>query len=364
MLQSPRPLLAALLGAAALALLVSPARPQDAPGAAPFPPGTSQQTLEGLAVSIVMPPAFDAAKERSMVVVLHGAGGTETGMAGTLAHLAAEEYVVLAPKSKGQVWEQADLEAVKRIIADLKKRLHVGEKRLHGIGFSNGGWNLAPVAFDEALRFQSAVWVAAGYKGGKPPKHAKKEMGVLALAGDQDPNHSAAEGTVPALEDKVRSVEVRLQPGLDHKWPDKLVPYLNWWLGVQEGRYTPGVCAAFEWKESPAAALEAAASAKSGAFVWWFATAADTANEKAKAFQNDGTRDRMVQRFGQQIAAAKADRDADAEGFAKTGCKTTPAVVVYDAAGKVKAKFEDKIDVKALAAALRGVAPDKSLPKD
>jgi hypothetical protein len=38
--------------------------------------------------------------------------------------------------------------------------------------------------------------------------------------------------------------------------------------------------------------------------------------------------------------------------------------VVYDAAGKVKATLQEKIDAKALSAALRSVAPDKSLPKD
>jgi hypothetical protein len=220
--------------------------------------------------------------------------------------------------------------------------------------------------FDEALRFQSACWVAAGFTGGSLPKHAKKMMGVLALVGGDDPNRGAAEKTVTLLDDKVRTVECRVQPGLGHAWPDKLVPYLKWWLLVEDGRYTPGVCAAFEWNGSPQAALDAAASAatKGGAFVWWYSTSADASNEKAKAFQNDTTRTRLVQRFGMQLAAAKADRDTDADGFAKAGLKTTPAVVVYDAAGKVKSVFQDKIDPKALAAALRSVAPDKSLPKD
>lgn len=358
----PRRLASALLVAPLVALSVAGAPPQQA---APFPAGESKQTLEGLSCTIEMPSGFDVAKEHSLVVILHGQGGTDDGMARSLTHLLKDDVVVLAPKSTGPGWSAPDIQAVRRMTADLKKRLHVGERRLHGIGFSNGGWNLAPVVLDEALRFQSACWIAAGFQGGKVPKHALKEMGVLALAGGDDPNREAAENTVTLLEDKVRTVECRIQPGLGHAWPDKLVPYLSWWLLVQEGRYEPGVCAAFEWKSSPQAALDAAAAdpEKAGAFVWWYSSTADVANDKAKAFQNDTTRARLVQRFGQQLAAAKADRDADAAGFAKTGLKATPAVVVYDAAGKAKASFQEKIDPKALAAALRSVAPDKSLPK-
>jgi poly(3-hydroxybutyrate) depolymerase len=208
--------------AAALALVLALAGSE---GDAPFPPGTSSQRLEGLACSLVMPEAFDPAKERSMIVILHGAGGTETGMAGSLAHLAADDFVVLAPKSAGQTWAKADLDAVLRIVADLKRRLRIGEGRLHAAGFSNGGWNLDPVAFDEKLRFASACWIAAGYKGGKPPAHAKKGMGVLALAGAEDGNRDAAEKTPDLLEGKVRSAECRIQPGLGHAWPEKLMPY-------------------------------------------------------------------------------------------------------------------------------------------
>jgi predicted esterase len=351
--------LASLLAAASL-FMATAAPAQDA---APFPAGMSSQTLEGLKVSIVMPDAFDPARERSMMVILHGAGGTETGMAGSLMHLAKEDFVVVAPKSKGQVWEAGDLEAVKRIVADLKKRLRVGERRLHAAGFSNGGWNLAPVAFDEALRFQSATWLAAGFKGGKPPRHAKKEMGVLALAGAEDGNRDAAEATPRLLGDKVRSAEARIQPRLGHAWPGELVPYWTWWLGVQEGRYTPGDCAAFAWRESAEAALAAGAEAKTGSFVYWY-SAADAQDEKARAFQNDVTRSALVQRFGSQLPCAKCDRDADPEGFAKSGLAATPGVVVYDAAGKAKASFARAIEAAPLAAALRRVAPDKSLPKD
>ena len=74
-----------------LGWLLLPAVPAQADDA-PFPPGTSSHWLESLKCSIVMPEKFDPAKERSMVVVLHGAGGTETGMASVLAFLCSDDY--------------------------------------------------------------------------------------------------------------------------------------------------------------------------------------------------------------------------------------------------------------------------------
>ena len=234
----------AVLAAAALMTTAGLAVGEDRP----YPAGESSHEIEGLRWSIFMPDAFDAAQERSLIVVLHGAGGSEVNMARSLMHLAKDDYVIAAPKAVGQVWEPSDLERVRTAIAGLKERLNVGETRLHAVGYSNGGWNLAPVAFDEELRFSSACWIAAGYRGAKVPKHAEKGLGVLALAGSEDGNRDAAENTPRLLRDKVRSAEVRLQPGLGHKWPRELMPYYDWWVGVQEGRFEPGVTLAFEWE--------------------------------------------------------------------------------------------------------------------
>jgi len=321
-------------------------------GDPPFPEGTSSQTLEGLRCSVVIPAGFEAAKERSLVVILHGNGGTETGMAGSLAHLAADGFAVVAPKSTGIGWDKKDVDAVRRIAADLKKRLRVGEGRLHVAGFSNGGWMLSDLAFDEDLRCASACWVAAGYKGGSVPKWARKGMGVLALAGTEDGNADAASKTPDLLKDKVRSGEFLLQPGLGHAWPEKLMPYYRWWLLVMEGRFTPGDCAAFDWIEDPAKAADAMKEKKTGgiAYLWSKEQAADPA---AKAFQNEILRDRLVQRFGRQLVAWKIEKEGTAE---------TPAVLVHDATGKVvKTLHGPKVSAAAIAQALRSVAPDKEM---
>lgn len=344
-----------------LALVAAAGRAQEAP----FPAGTSSQELEGLKCSIVMPAQFDPAKERSMLVGLHGAGGTETGMAGSLQHLAADDFVIVAPKSRGDTWAAQDLEDVKRIVARLKTELRVGAGRLHAAGFSNGGWNLAPVALDEDLHFVSACWIAAGFKGGKFPRHAQKEMGVLALAGASDANRSAAEATPDLVEGKVRSAAVRIEKGKGHEWTPGLMPFYRWWLFVQEGRFVPGETLAFDWEDlpdGPGSAGTQAAAADKGLFVYWY-RAADKDSEDARALQNDVMLDPLVFRYGRQLTAVKASADDHAEAFAALKLKETPAIAVYDDKGKLRKVVSGTVKASALAAALRSVAADKSKPK-
>lgn len=346
--------------ACAVALLApSVVRSQEAP----FPSGTTSHQLHGLRCSIVVPAEFDAATENSLVVILHGAGGTETGMAGALRFLADAGYVVLAPKSRGPTWAAKDLENVRAIVGDLQKRLNVGPGRTHGAGYSNGGWNLAGVVYDEKLRFASACWIAAGSRGRKPPKHAKKGMGVLALVGANDPNRDAAENTPKLLRDDVRSAEVRVQPGIGHEWPDAHMEYYRWWLGLQEGRFVPGETLAFDWRQWSPDAPGALDGAKAGGFVYWYSQE-QADDDLARALQNDVLQDARVRFFGSQLTAWKAAADDHAETVAALKLKRLPAIVVYDGKGKPKKTLQGKISAKSLASALRSVAPNKKPPKE
>ena len=97
----------------------------------PYPAGSSSQAIEGLQTELVLPRDLSAEKRGSLVVILHGAGGTATGMAGTLASWAQHGYVVCAPKSVGQVWEPHDLEKVVKIAHHLLKVLPLDPARVH-----------------------------------------------------------------------------------------------------------------------------------------------------------------------------------------------------------------------------------------
>lgn len=347
------------LGSAALlaGCLLLGALPRASAADAPYPPGPSRQSLEGLETELVLPRELAADVRASLVIVLHGAGGTATGMAGTLAPLAGRGFVVCAPKSKGQVWEASDLEAVLRIAAHLKSVLPIDAAKVHVVGFSNGGWNLPRLAFDDALRPVSATWVAAGFRAGPVPDWAKTRLSALALAGSDDPNLSAARETVKALSGKVRSVEVREQPGLGHAWPEKLQPYLEWWLGVREGRFTPGDDLSLPWTADLDAALATQAGGKKGGVLLYVFDPADAAKPEARALQHEVLFDPEVRRLGAQLAAVKLTREQAQALGARTPFSTTPALLVLDAKGAVKHALEGKVKASALAKALRSVAP-------
>lgn len=337
-------------------LPLAPALAQDQA----YPKGSTSQRFAELKFQLVVPAQLDAENGNPLIVVLHGAGGTETGMAGSLQPLAKDGFVICAPKSTTQVWDKKDVERVKEIVRHLQDVMKIG--KLHSMGFSNGGWNLAPLAFDEKLHFASACWVAAGYNGGKVPRWAKKEMGCMALAGAQDGNRGAAEKTVDLLEDKVRSVEVRLQPNLGHAFPRELFPYYCYWVKVMDGRYVPGEDLSFEWTADPdAARAEMTRGKKGGFFYFWSKT--DAEREDARAVQNEVFFHPLVRRFGSQLVAVKMEREQHEELFASLKLKETPAVAVLKRDGKLSKSFAGTIKPTSLAKALRKWAKDKSVPR-
>ena len=332
------------------------------------------ETIEGLPVSLLVPDGISKEKPASLLVALHGNGGNGEEMTRGLAAWKEEGYVVCAPKSTGLGWSAADVRAVLRIAARVKATHPIDPRRVHVLGFSNGGFNLAPLAFDDELRPCSATWVAAGFTGGSAPKWAPKGLGVLALAGEQDPNARVARETVRLLRDKVRSAEVRLQPGVGHAWPTGQDEYLRWWMGVQEGRFVPGVDRNFAWEESLEAGEEPEEGAGGatppvrdrtgvGTLVYCF-DPGDAAKEEARSLQNEVFTSPLVRRFGSQLRCVKLDLSADAATPARLGVTSTPAVVLLKPDGSVAKAFEGKVKASALAAALRQLAPDRSVPKD
>ena len=104
-------------------------------------------------------------------------------------------------------------------------------------------------------------------------------------------------------------------------------------------------------------------SGKTGGLAYFYSK--DQASDPAaKAFQNETLRDPLVLRFGRQLVAWKLERAEAATAFEAEKLQATPAVVVYDAGGKAVKAFQGaRIHPTALAAALRSVAPDKTVPK-
>ena len=338
----------------------APAHAQDWP----YPAGRTSQSLEGLTVELDLPRELSSDKPASLVVILHGAGGSATGMAGALHGWAAQGYVVCAPKSTADTWSAPDVKAVLRIAAQLKSELPIDPNRVHVVGFSNGGFNLGPLAFDDDLHPRSATWVGSGCSGGSIPKWAKTDLGVLAMAGAQDRLAGSARATPKVLSGKVRSVEVRLQAGLGHKWPRELTPYFQWWMGTMEGRFVPGEDMNFEWGNSIEAAVKALEDAKRGGILVYAFHADDAENPIAKKLQGEVLMDPLVRHYGSQLQAVKLDFAEHREALEALGVKTTPAIVVLKKSGTPKKVVAGKsLKARKIASALKSVAPNKKPPE-
>ena len=251
----------------------------------PYAAGRSSHRIEGLQVELDVPKGLTVKKPASLVVILHGAGGTATGMAGALQSLSAENYVVCAPKSVGKVWEAPDLEKVKAITEHLLDVLPIDKQRLHVVGYSNGSFNLHPLAFHETLKPASAAWVAGGHVGGPPPKWTAKRLATLCLVGADDANLRVARETVKKLQGKVRTVEIRTEKGKGHEWPDGLMPYYRWWVGVAEGRIDPAIDQNFNWSNDVDQALKKLAGQKKGGALVWIWERTDKPTELDTALQ-------------------------------------------------------------------------------
>ena len=104
----------------------------------PYPEGLSTHTIEGLKVTLVRPEMLSRERPASLAIILHGNGGS-SNIVHSISECVARGYIVVGPKSTGMGWSRADLEAVLRIGAHLKKVLPIDPDKVHVLGFSNGG---------------------------------------------------------------------------------------------------------------------------------------------------------------------------------------------------------------------------------
>ncbi len=340
-------------------LVVSTATPEEELA---YPLGASSQTLAGLRFHLEIPEDFDAGKEYSLLVALHGMGATEDSYASWFVPLLFNDFIVCAPKSTGTAWNKKDIERVKEIVTHLTRVLPIGRDRIHAAGFSNGGMHLPFLVFTKDRPYRTACFMGSGFGGGKVPRAAKEKMSVLALAGAQDQALFVAKRTPKLLKGKVLRADVRIQPDLGHEIPDELMPFYFHWLSVAEGKFVPGEDASFDWTDDREIAEEMLAEEPRPSFIYFFDDR-DQENPAARRLQNEILLDPLVHHFGSQLYPVMLDVELEPEHFKSFGLKKTPAIVVLNAKRKVVAKFEGEIDQKKLVKALRSVAKNKAGPE-
>ena len=358
--------MAALLALFVLQASILPG--QKGPPAPLYPPGTTDIELEGLAVTLRVPEGLTRKEPGSLVVLLHGLGGRGKRLMTLLHDWEQQNYLICAPQATGRGWNAADLEAVEKIALHLLKNMPMDPDRVHVMGFSNGGWNLPALAFSDKLKPVSAVYIGAGFQGARPPKWAAKRQGVLAVAGADDPNARAALATPGLLEKKVRRVEARLQPNLGHRWPQKLNPYMLWWMGVQEGRFQYGQSLVFDWvadsgdrAELIARSVEAMKKKKKGGFlVYVYDSRRSDQMSQARAIEQGAFFDPHVRFYVKQLTAIEVDLALAPSPIAEV--TTTPAVAILSRRGKLKKLFKGKVSAKSLRRALKPLVPVSRMP--
>jgi len=250
-------------------------------------------------------------------------------------------------------------------VAHLSGLVKFGKGRLHATGFSNGGMHLPYLVFAEKPAFATVCFMGSGFGGGKVPARAKAEMAALAICGAQDPFLPAAKATPDRLKGKVRRADFMAQEGLGHDIPDALLPFYFHWVKAMEGRFFPGDDTSFPWVDDLAAAQERLGGGEEACFVYLF-DERDKGNEDCRLLQNEVFLDPLVQHYGRRLTAVKIDRELEPEFHESLRLAKSPAVVLWKsglAPGDITAKFEGRIEAKALAEALRALCADKSPPR-
>ena len=341
--------------------LVSPwSQAQDE--ALPYPAGRSEHVIEGYPTTLHVPDKISREKPASLVILLHGYGGSGRNLSTLLGAWPSNGYLVCAPEAPAKSWNQSKVRVVIKIAKKLLATMPLDPDRIHVMGFSNGGYNLGHLTFDEDLKPRSAIYVGSGHVGRGAPKWAKKRTGILAAAGADDPAARQTLATVNLMRGKVRTVEARFQDNLGHKWPREHTAYMLWWNGVQEGRCAAGYDLNFDWGQDFKVALESQHGKKKGGVLVYVYDSSEEDDPQTKKLQNETFFDPKIRFYGRQLACCKIDR-ANATLPEGIMIKTTPALLIYDSKGKLKKTLEGKIKAKTLAAALKSIVPIKKTPR-
>ena len=323
----------------AVALACAPLEAKD-PSAWPwaYPGGVSTQRIQGLGVTLFVPRRLTPKSGSSLLVLLHGARAKASNLATFFRYWPRKNYVVCAPQASGPVWRPDDLARVRRIVQTLRTGLPIDPEKLHVAGFSNGASNLHAIAFAPDMRARSGTWVGGGFGGGPVPAWARERFGALFMAGENDFALPRVRSSPARLQGRVRSVELHVEPDIAHTWPTSQIEYHLWWMGVQEGRFTPGDDLNFDWDDDLADALEAVKTGQApGAFLYLYDSVADVGNASTRALQTVAFMDPEVRRLGRRLRPVMLDKRGSTAVLARLGVPAlaTPALVVFGPKARV-----------------------------
>jgi hypothetical protein len=214
-----------------------------------YPKGYSRQKHDGRAFELIVPDAEPKDGGYSLLLLVSVNGRDD--LAQTFASMTNDGFVVCAPKSRflgikgaGENWAANEGPELVDLAGHLVETLGIDPRRTHVLGYHWAGF-LPLVAFAKKARFRGVCFVESVYRGGSVPSRAKKDMGVLVIGKGPIETVPADQRIVPYLEKKFRVAEYRH----DEAVPS---PYMRYWFGVMEGRFTPGHDLSLQWRDAGA----------------------------------------------------------------------------------------------------------------
>ncbi len=127
-------------------------------------------------------------KRLGLIVGLHGINGHERQLTGSLNKALAAtklngDYMVLCLKSIGKGWENVDHAPILKSIEWAKQTYDIDPRRIHGWGYSHGGFRYGVLGAEEQGVFTAVVVLGGGIQ---KPKNELRTLHYYLIHGDAD----------------------------------------------------------------------------------------------------------------------------------------------------------------------------------
>jgi predicted esterase len=185
-----------------------------------------------------VPSSIEAGKKTSLVVVLHGHGGTATGMLGygtPVADARSECWLAVegprtidADGKEGHAWDAGDVPAVLACVDAALAKMPVDPKRVVLFGFSAGGWMSLSTYAARPSSFAGVVTNSSP----EPPGAGQKGARVVVSLGTKDPNFQVFPQARAAAEKTVIGRIVAMEGLVHNDLPDSsyMADHVGWIL--------------------------------------------------------------------------------------------------------------------------------------
>ncbi len=202
-----------------------------------------QTAANGLTYSIRVPNNWEAGEQPLMVVGFHGWGGNHANFIRSMESFAfLNNAIVIAPDApKAAAWEEADIQPVDELIADLQKRYKPG--RTVAFGFSRGAYFAFGFGLTKPERVQAVVPHSGGLLKPVPADEAAHRQVFYVIHGDADNvvPVDQSRSAVKTLQDARVSVEYDEIAGLAHTVDAAACARAFTWLETHMGAAVPKV---------------------------------------------------------------------------------------------------------------------------